>query len=69
MLFLPLIKKKINLHTPVWLCNEKMGEEKTKEKNSKVQNIKFDNGKTKQYINTTPGRILINNVIQKNLNL
>ena len=46
-----------------------MGEEKTKEKNSKVQNIKFDNGKTKQYINTTPGRILINNVIQKNLNL
>ena len=62
-------QKKINLHTPVWLCNEKMGEEKTKEKNSKVQNIKFDNGKTKQYINTTPGRILINNVIQKNLNL
>ena len=62
-------QKKINLHTPVWLCNEKIEKENIREKNNKIQNITFGNGKTKQYINTTPGRILINDVIQKNLNL
>ena len=56
-------QKKINLHTPIWL---KKNIFKT---NEKIELAKKGEEKKAKYVSTTPGRILLNSVIAKNLNL
>lgn len=56
-------KKKINLHTPIWL-NTKEIESNSAKSSFEKQTTNFKNT---NYIRTTPGRIIINQTIQKNL--
>ena len=62
-------KKKIGLHTPIWLKNNAIGSGITKHKIEENQIQVHKNDNNIKYINTTPGRILLNDVITKNLNL
>jgi len=63
-------QKKVGIHTPIWLKNNDLigssAIKRTIEKNE-VQTQTKEN--TIKYISTTPGRILLNDVITKNLNL
>jgi DNA-directed RNA polymerase subunit beta' len=65
-------QKKIDLHTPIWLKNTDFRNQKNVE-NAIGQESNQENEITKtkniKYISTTPGRILLNSVIAKNLNL
>jgi len=65
-------QKKIDLHTPIWLKNTDFKNQKNVE-NAIGQESNQENEITKtkniKYISTTPGRILLNSVIAKNLNL
>jgi hypothetical protein len=65
-------KKKIGLHTPIWLKNNNLLTAKTIEKDINLNNNStrvINDTKNIKYISTTPGRILLNDVISKNLNL
>ena len=61
--FLAYEQKKINLHTPIWL-NTKEIESNSAKSSFEKQTTNFKNT---NYIRTTPGRIIINQTIQKNL--
>jgi len=63
-------QQKIGLHTPIWLKNNNLTNIQTFEKvktKDKLQTI--EKKKSIKYISTTPGRILLNDVVAKNLNL
>ena len=65
-------QEKIGLHTPIWLKNNNLVASKTIEKNISLNNNStrvLNETKNIKYISTTPGRILLNDVISKNLNL
>tara|TARA_B100001769_G_C21944477_1_gene508654 strand:- start:517 stop:882 length:366 start_codon:yes stop_codon:yes gene_type:complete len=65
-------QEKIGLHTPIWLKNNNLITSKNIEKNEKDNSYKtraLNKKKDIKYISTTPGRILLNDVISKNLNL
>ena len=61
-------QKKIDLHTKIWVKNENQIEIENIKNQKGIQKIR--NKKTPStYMQTTPGRILINELIHKNLNL
>jgi DNA-directed RNA polymerase subunit beta' len=65
-------QEKIGLHTPIWLKNNNLVESKIIEKDINLNNNStrvINDTKNIKYISTTPGRILLNDVISKNLNL
>ena len=63
-------QEKIGLHTPIWLKNNNLITTNNIEKGSSQLKTRIsDKKKNIKYISTTPGRILLNDVISKNLNL
>jgi DNA-directed RNA polymerase subunit beta' len=53
---------KINLHTPIWLKT-------SRHKAKNLQKFLLDDSSNVSYVNTTPGRVLLNNIIFKNLSI
>ena len=62
-------QEKIGLHTPIWLKNNNLLASETSENISSYKTRVINKKKEIKYISTTPGRILLNDVIAKNLNL
>ena len=65
-------QKKISLHTPIRLKNDNLTDSEIKHNsghNRFTKNEVLQKKKEIKYISTTPGRILLNTVISRNLNL
>jgi|TARA_B100000524_G_C23654265_1_gene371221 DNA-directed RNA polymerase subunit beta' len=61
-------QKKISVHTPVWVKTLDVNTNDPKIiENSKTSELQFDKMNGTKYIRTTPGRILLNTTISKNL--
>ena len=61
-------QKKISIHTKVWVKNENQIEAENIKNQKGIQIIQNKNTQIR-YMQTTPGRILVNELINKNLNL